>query len=99
VTLREFQRLIEAIYYARDGGRGVSATFQWLAEEVGELARALRKGEPENLREEFADACAWLFSLASLAGVDMQEAVDKYAGGCPRCREAPCACPPESRAF
>jgi NTP pyrophosphatase (non-canonical NTP hydrolase) len=99
VTLREFQELIEAIYYERDGARGVSGTFQWLAEEVGEVARALRKGDAENLREEFADAAAWLFSLASLTGIDMEKAVRKYADGCPRCRKTPCGCPMENRKF
>ena len=97
MTLREFQEQIEAIYGERDGARGVSGSFQWLAEEVGELARALRKGEPGNLREEFADVCAWLFTLASMAGVDMTEAVGKYASGCPRCQATPCACPAENR--
>ena len=97
MTLREFQKQIEAIYYERDGARGISGSFQWLAEEVGELSRALRKGEPGNLKEEFADVAAWLFTLASLAGVDMEEAVAKYSGGCPRCDATPCDCPAENR--
>ena len=34
-------------------------------------------------------------ALASLAGVDMAEAVRKYEDGCPRCRAVPCTCPPK----
>jgi NTP pyrophosphatase (non-canonical NTP hydrolase) len=60
---------------------------------VGELARAIRKGEPGNLAEEFADVFAWLSTLASLSGIGLEEAAAKYAKGCPRCLGTPCACP------
>lgn len=93
MTIQEFQRLIEDIYYQRDSARGVHATFGWFVEEVGELARALRGGTPERLRDEFADVFAWLSTLASIAGVDLSQAAQKYAGGCPKCSQTPCACP------
>ncbi|MBM3314477.1 nucleotide pyrophosphohydrolase, partial [candidate division WOR-3 bacterium] len=88
----EFQQLIADIYLAKDGRRGADGTFRWLVEETGELARALRRGDRENLTEEFADVFAWLVSLASQKGVDMAQACRKYAGGCPKCRSIPCAC-------
>jgi NTP pyrophosphatase (non-canonical NTP hydrolase) len=91
-TLGTFQRHIEAIYGERDAARGVAGTYMWFAEEVGELARAIRRGDPANLREEFSDVLAWLATLASLAGVDLEEAAARYAGGCPRCGAIPCAC-------
>ena len=91
-TLRGFQRRIEAIYGTRDRSRGLAATFMWFAEEVGELSRALRGKDPRALREEFADVLAWLVTLASMAGVDMDRAAQKYASGCPRCHRSPCAC-------
>ena len=88
-----FQRLIEDIYYERDSARGVEGTLLWFVEEVGELVRAIRRGERENLDEEFGDVYAWLATLASLHGIDL-DAVGraKYADGCPRCHAAPCAC-------
>jgi NTP pyrophosphatase (non-canonical NTP hydrolase) len=92
VTLREFQRRIEEIYGARDRARGAEGTFVWFAEEVGELARALLHRRPKALREEFADVLAWLCTLASMTGIDIEEAASKYAAGCPRCRATPCAC-------
>jgi NTP pyrophosphatase (non-canonical NTP hydrolase) len=92
-TIAEFQRRIEAAFLERDRRRGVEGTFLWFAEEVGELARALKKGDPENLREEFADVLAWLSTLASLTGVDLAAAADAYAAGCPSCEAAPCRCP------
>ena len=93
MRISEFQELIERTYFERDSRRGLGGTFMWFAEEVGELATALREEDRENLSNEFADVLAWLCTLASLAGIRMDEAVTKYADGCPRCREIPCTCP------
>ena len=93
MTIREFQTSIESIYLAKDSERGVPANVAWLVEEVGELARALRKGEAEEAEGEFADVLAWLCTIASIAGVDLEEvAARKYAHGCPKCLATPCAC-------
>jgi len=91
--LKAFQEGIERIYYARDSARGWERTFAWFVEEVGELARALHRGDEAGLEGEFADVAAWLATLASIRGVDLARAARKYAGGCPRCGETPCACP------
>lgn len=96
MTVSEFQRQIEQLYLERDRQRGVDGTFRWLVEEVGELARALRKGDRAHLREEFSDVAAWLFTLASLLDLEMDEVVQRYANGCPKCQATPCACQVES---
>jgi NTP pyrophosphatase (non-canonical NTP hydrolase) len=96
MTIDEFQKRIEEIYFERDRVRGVSGTFLWFTEEVGELAAAIRAGSEDDLREEFADVFAWLVSLASITGVRMEDAIEKYAGGCPYCRKTPCACRKET---
>ena len=95
--LQEFQRRIEEIYHARDSARGLAGTHMWFCEEVGELTRALRRGragdDKRELEGEFADVLAWLATLASMAGVDLEAAAcAKYAKGCPRCCATPCAC-------
>lgn len=90
--VKEFQERIEEIYLARDKSRGTLGTFAWLVEEVGELSRALRGNDRQNLEEEFADVFAWLVTLASLAEVDLASAAQKYAQGCPRCSAIPCVC-------
>ena len=91
--IREFQKLIERIYLEKDARRGPEATFRWFVEEVGELARAARRREPAALEAEFADSFAWLSTLASLHGVDLEEAAKrKYQTGCPKCRAIPCQC-------
>lgn len=93
MELAELQGRIEALYGARDRARGVDGTFRWWVEEVGEVARALRGGDPAALAHELGDALAWLASVANLVGVDLDQAVGRYAAGCPRCRATPCACP------
>jgi NTP pyrophosphatase (non-canonical NTP hydrolase) len=91
--IAQFQKRIEEIYYQRDRERGLAGTHMWFCEEVGELTRALRRNDRAELEGEFADVLAWLSTLASIAGVDLEEAArKKYAEGCPRCHAAPCAC-------
>jgi NTP pyrophosphatase (non-canonical NTP hydrolase) len=93
VELDDFQRLIEATFGERDRARGVPSSVAWLAEEVGELAQSVRKGSHDQQVHEFADVLAWLTSLANQVGVNLSEAVQRYAAGCPRCGSIPCACP------
>ena len=90
--IREFQQQIERIYFEKDRARGVDADFCWFVEEVGELARALRHGDRTHRAEEFADVLAWLSTMASICEIDLEEAVEKYANGCPKCGHTPCAC-------
>ncbi|WP_201783077.1 MazG nucleotide pyrophosphohydrolase domain-containing protein [Pyrodictium occultum] len=72
----------------RDAGRGVYATFTWLVEEVGELGEALLKGDKRQVSEELADVIAWVLSIASLVGVDVEEALSRKYGS--ELREAGC---------
>jgi NTP pyrophosphatase (non-canonical NTP hydrolase) len=93
MEIRDLQRSMRAIYLERDTARGTDATFRWMTEEVGELARALRTGDRENLEQEFSDVLAWLGSLANLLDVDLEAAVARFASGCPKCGGTPCECP------
>ena len=44
MEISEFQSHIENVYGEKDRERGVAMSVAWLAEEVGELAQAIRKG-------------------------------------------------------
>jgi NTP pyrophosphatase (non-canonical NTP hydrolase) len=92
MDLGAFQQLMASTYGANDRARGVPATVAWLAEEVGELAQAVRKGTPAEQEHEFADVLAWLASLANQVGIDLATAAERYAAGCPRCGAVPCTC-------
>ena len=93
MKISEFQKNIEDIYFTKDSDRGLLGTFAWFIEEVGELSRELRSQEnKKELQDEFADVLAWLSTLASITGIDLEEAAGKYADGCPKCHEIPCIC-------
>ncbi len=92
MEIKEFQKLIKDIYFEKDRRRGTEGTFMWLCEEVGELSRAIKKKDVNNLNEEFADVLAWTFSLANLLDIDLEKAVRKYENGCPKCGKIPCEC-------
>ncbi len=98
LTIAELQRRISALYGAKDAARGDAGTFLWLAEEVGELATALRSGTPEELALEMADVLAWLATRANVRCVDLEAAVlRKYGRGCPGCGATPCRCDPSEK--
>ncbi len=92
MEIAEFQDLMERTYGARDRARGRDATVAWLAEEVGELARAARKGDAADQLHELGDVLAWLASLAAQLGLRLDDAAGRYAAGCPRCGSTPCRC-------
>lgn len=73
------QDLVERLYGPADRERGIPATVAWLAEELGELAQAVRKGTPAQQLHELGDVLAWLASLANQLGLDLDEAINRYA--------------------
>ncbi|HEV3028761.1 MAG TPA: MazG nucleotide pyrophosphohydrolase domain-containing protein [Planctomycetota bacterium] len=94
MTIAEFQDLIKRTYHRRDKKRGLDKDFLWFTEEVGELAEAVRKRDRKEILLEAADVLAWLSTICSLSGVDLEQAaLAKYGKGCPRCEGIPCSCP------
>lgn len=90
--LDDLRDLMVQTYGLQDTERGIPATVAWIAEEVGELAQAVRKGTREQQLHELGDVLAWLASLAAQLDLSMDEAVARYANGCPKCQAMPCAC-------
>ncbi len=91
MEIAAFQKLMHDRYFATDSARGAAATFLWLTEEFGELARAIGRrqrgdGTQPELEAEFADVLAWLATMANITGVDLEAAVKaKYiVGGGPK---------------
>jgi NTP pyrophosphatase (non-canonical NTP hydrolase) len=78
VHLTELQELMARLYGPADAERGLPATVAWLAEEVGELAQAVRKGTTDEQLHELGDVLAWLASLANQLGLSLDEAVQRY---------------------
>jgi len=93
MDLSDFQDVIRRTYLDRDAERGLDGTFRWMVEEVGELAKSIRHDDQAARRHEVGDVLAWLASVATLAGADLEGAAARYANGCPVCGHLPCACP------
>ena len=93
MDIAAFQSLIADTFGERDRARGLPSSVAWLCEEVGELAKAARKGTRAQQLEELADVLAWTASLAEQLGLSLDEAAQRYAGGCPKCSSIPCGCP------
>ena len=92
MEIADFQKLIDRMYSAKDRARGSAKTFLWLIEEIGELASALAADGKADKANEFADVFAWLTTLANVEGVDLNQAIEKYAHGCPGCGKMVCSC-------
>ena len=85
--IREYQTWLHEYDQARRWDRITPAhTFLHLAEEMGEVAREIQyfegyrdtEGDPDrraHLAEELADAATFLFKLAYLCGVDLEDAL------------------------
>ena len=78
MELAEVQQLMEELYGPGDRERGVPATVAWLAEELGELAQAVRKGTRADQLHEFGDVLAWLASLANQMDISLDDAMRRY---------------------
>ena len=76
LTIAAFQKHIADRYETHDRARGTPGTWLHFSEEIGELARALARGDNRaNLEEEFADVFAWLCTLANINDVDMEAVI------------------------
>lgn len=78
MEIAEFQSLMETLYGEADRERGMPSTVAWLAEEVGELAQAVRKGTEAEQLHELGDVLAWLSSLANQLGLSLTDAAQRY---------------------
>ncbi len=91
--IHEFQEMMKRLYFHKDSERGVKGTYDWLGDELKELGEALEGNDKEATEKEFADAFAWLTSLANITGIDLEKAViKKYNNRCPKCQQSPCQC-------
>lgn len=92
MRVADFQQRMDDIFGEKDRERGLFAAIAHLAEEVGELSQAIRKGSPSSQLHELGDVFAWTASIAQQLGLSLEEAAARYDGGCPRCESTPCGC-------
>jgi NTP pyrophosphatase (non-canonical NTP hydrolase) len=73
MQIHEFQEMMRRLYFERDSARGTQGTFNWLVDEITELGEELKGTDREATEKEFADVIAWLASLASVKGIDLEK--------------------------
>ncbi|HJU34894.1 MAG TPA: hypothetical protein VJ695_07215 [Nitrososphaera sp.] len=64
--------LIAIEYYNRKFGDDRAAAFVHLVREIGEIAFALEKNNPEHAKVELTESTALLYYLASKYGLDLE---------------------------
>ena len=63
MDIDKFQKAHRRYLFKKDAKRGLSKTFMWFTEEVGELSRALRENNKEELGKRVCRCtCMALFS-------------------------------------
>ena len=93
MRINQFQIMMRQLYFERDLERGTEGTLDWLEDELEELREALKEGNIEAAKKEFADVFAWLASLANVVNIDLETAtLSKYNNKCPKCEQSPCNC-------
>jgi NTP pyrophosphatase (non-canonical NTP hydrolase) len=78
MQIAEFQSLMDRLYGDADRERGIPSTVAWLAEELGELSQAVRKGTTADQLHELGDVLAWTASLANQLGLSLEDAAQRY---------------------
>ena len=104
-SIAQWQRMFAAVYPGSTTEE-YAKTFAKLAEEVGELAEALRvfRAAPGYFLSEASDVFAWLMKLNNMVeasvprherGVVLQRTMaENYPARCRDCNSAVCTCPP-----
>ena len=99
--MNKLQKLMKDLYLQKDQQRGLEKTLLWLVSEIGEVSDLVAKNgnykHDENIKQELkleiADCQAWLYSVANLLEIDVEQAFfEKYPHKCPRCGNNPCIC-------
>ena len=77
-TLAQLQQYVQDVRTARSHGAPLSPLKEMvlhLVEEVGEVVRAMRRSDAENLGEELADCLFYILAAANEAKVDLASAL------------------------
>lgn len=74
--IRKLQDAADKIY----GRLPADQAFQWFIEEIGELARALRRADRANTHEELGQIFAWVLCLGNILQIDLASSLEHAFG-------------------
>jgi NTP pyrophosphatase (non-canonical NTP hydrolase) len=75
MELAELQAALAARFAEQDKASGLPFLVSVLQEEVGELAKAFRKGTPEDVGKEACDVLFMALSVCNVVGLDVEAQV------------------------
>lgn len=73
MTLRDLQAELAARFAAQDRASGLPFLVSVMQEEVGELARAVRRGQAEHAGKEAVDVLFMALSVCTVLGADAEQ--------------------------
>lgn len=92
-SLREWQSMFKRIYGNINRLESKKRLWFHFMEEIGEISKALRHGNKEELEAECADALAWLLPFCTKLELDIDELVWKrFPWECDVCHKQKCEC-------
>lgn len=94
-NLNEWQRTLYVIYGQGNNERSLDEIAFHLFEEIGEVAKALRKKDKKEIVEEVADSFAWLIAVVNRHDPEIRiddMVYNRYSDKCPHCNMKPCRC-------
>ena len=93
-SLDEWQKMFKRIYGHINKMMWTLQIWLHFHEELGEISEAFRLGQSESLKEEVADAFAWLIAFCNKLNINLGELTyQRYPGKCDRCKREKCECP------
>lgn len=95
LSLEDWQDMFRRIYGSINKTVWQKGVFLHFLEEIGEISKAFRLREKQNLQDEIADAFAWLMAFSNKLEFKLEDIIYKtYPGKCDVCRKEKCECPP-----
>lgn len=93
LSLREHQLFHKRLYGRQNARIMLFQTAAHLVEEAGEVSRAFRHGNREELCDEMADVASWIFALATRLKLDLHTTFwRRYPYECEKCHYSRCRC-------
>ena len=92
-SLKEWQATLKRIYGNINRLESRKRLWFHFMEEIGEISKALRHNNRENLEEECADALAWLLPLCTKLEADLDDLTwNNFPWECKVCHKQKCEC-------
>lgn len=93
-TFLEWQKMFLDIYGRVNKVAGREKCWMHVLEELGEVSKASRLNQKQALKDEIADAFAWIVAFCNNLNLDLERVIlAEYPFKCDACKQIICECP------